>query len=198
MAKRIYTEAEMNLITNPNESSKNIASILGVHPCTVDRKRKALGIKPVHGPKPGSDRSAWHRRETRTCVGENCNNKFEVILSHSKSWCSRSCFFIHNNPAHNGHVRKIRNPNMPNYIRYRNKVHALSQKVYEDNIDIINPKGYNRSRAGVKGGWQLDHIITVKESFELNIPPEKVAVLENLRMLPWKENLLRNRNNFKH
>jgi hypothetical protein len=47
---------------------------------------------------------------------------------------------------------------------------------------------------GVDGGWQLDHIKTVREAFDEGLSPEEVAHVDNLRMLPWKENLMRNYN----
>ena len=59
------------------------------------------------------------------------------------------------------------------------------------NIDLINPNRYVRTLCGVKDGWQLDHIIPIKECFERNIPPEEAASINNLRMLPWKDNLMR-------
>lgn len=68
----------------------------------------------------------------------------------------------------------------------------LSRKVYNENIDIINPERHPRTICGVEGGWQLDHIIPIKERFEKGISPEEASVLSNLRMLPWKENLMRN------
>ena len=66
---------------------------------------------------------------------------------------------------------------------------------YEQNKEIINPNNYPRTLCGVKGGWQLDHIITVKECFEKGILPEDASSLNNLRMLPWKENLMRQYDN---
>jgi len=74
---------------------------------------------------------------------------------------------------------------------YARKVHGLSQKTYEENIDIINPNRFKRTLCGVEGGYQLDHIISVRECFEQNIPVEEASRVENLRMLPWKENLMR-------
>jgi hypothetical protein len=71
-------------------------------------------------------------------------------------------------------------------------VHGLSNKNYKLNIDIINPNNYPRTICGIDGGWQLDHIIPIKECFELGIPIEEAADISNLRMLPWRENLMRN------
>ena len=69
----------------------------------------------------------------------------------------------------------------------------MSDKVYEENKHIINPDDRPRTLAGVEDGWQLDHIIEVRWGFDNNIPVEVLCEVENLRMLPWKKNLERNR-----
>lgn len=52
-------------------------------------------------------------------------------------------------------------------------------------------KGYKRTLCGVEGGYQLDHIISIKEGFEKNIAPEIIGAPGNLQMLPWRDNLLK-------
>ena len=69
----------------------------------------------------------------------------------------------------------------------------------EENKKDLNPKNHPLTLCGVIGGYQIDHIITVKFGFESGISPEKLSQKNNLRILPWKENLKRNRkhgNNF--
>lgn len=78
------------------------------------------------------------------------------------------------------------------YKDYKNAVYRLSQKVYEENIEIINPNNYPRTRMGVDGGWQLDHIKPVIDCFREGITIEEASNINNLRMLPWKDNLMRN------
>ena len=78
------------------------------------------------------------------------------------------------------------------YKDYKNAVYRLSQKVYEENIETINPNNYPRTRMGVDGGWQLDHIKPVIDCFREGITIEEASNINNLRMLPWKENLMRN------
>ena len=79
-----------------------------------------------------------------------------------------------------------------NYRDYKNAVYRLSQKVYEEYKDQINPNNYPRTKMGVEGGWQLDHIKPVIECFKEGVSIEEASNLNNLRMLPWKDNLLRN------
>lgn len=91
--------------------------------------------------------------------------------------------------------KRYNNVNSKEYKTYARKVHRLSGKTYNENIDAINPERHKRTLNGVDGGWQLDHIIPIKECFLSGIPAEEAAALENLRMLPWKDNLMRNYNN---
>lgn len=46
-----------------------------------------------------------------------------------------------------------------------------------------------RGRMGVKGAYQIDHIISVDEGFKKGISAEKIGNISNIEMLPWKENL---------
>lgn len=46
-----------------------------------------------------------------------------------------------------------------------------------------------RGRCGVKGAYQLDHIISINEGWEKGIPAEEIGAFENLRIIPWKQNL---------
>jgi hypothetical protein len=87
---------------------------------------------------------------------------------------------------------RYNNVNSAEYKAYARKVHGISRKTYTKNIDIINPNRYNRTLCGVENGWQLDHIIPIKECFLKGISPEKASEVSNLRMLPWKDNLMRN------
>jgi 5-methylcytosine-specific restriction endonuclease McrA len=79
----------------------------------------------------------------------------------------------------------------PAYRRYAGKVHRLSHKIYENNLDVLNPNSYNRTLCGVEDGYQLDHIISIKYGFDNNIPPETLSRIDNLRLIPWKDNLLK-------
>jgi hypothetical protein len=87
------------------------------------------------------------------------------------------------------------NPNTPAFKRYKNKVHQRSNQTYKQYQNIINPCNHPRTLAGVEGGWQLDHIISVKRCFESGLSEEKASALENLQMLPWKTNLTKSATN---
>ena len=190
---RIYTDEHLNLIADTKLSAREIGEILNVHPVTIYRFRKNNNIKVLPGAKLGKPNIKKMRQELRNCIGKNCLNTFTVQQSSKKKYCCHSCQQRTANVAAKGiGSRKIRNPNTTEYKRYARLVHGLSQKNYVKNIDIINPNNYNRKLCGVKDGWQLDHIKPIKECFEKGLSPEEAAAVENLRMLPWKENLMRN------
>lgn len=77
------------------------------------------------------------------------------------------------------------------FRRYRNQVSMMTEKVYREFKDEINPNNFLRARAGIEGAYHLDHIVSVKEGFEKGIPAEVIADKSNLQMLPWLENLLK-------
>lgn len=75
---------------------------------------------------------------------------------------------------------------------YKKLVYKMSNVQYNNNIDVINPNRHKRTRMGIEDGWQLDHIIPVSECFKKGMSVEEASDISNLRMLPWKENLMRN------
>ena len=74
------------------------------------------------------------------------------------------------------------------YKEYRYLVDKLSEVNYVRNYDTINPEHKPRTKCGVEGGYQLDHIYPVYEGYVNNISPEEISKLENLRIIPWQEN----------
>jgi len=80
-------------------------------------------------------------------------------------------------------------PTTQEFKRYKNKVHQLSHKIYQQNKTLINPENHPRTLAGVKEGWQLDHIKSIKQCFEEGVPPEQASSVGNLQMLPWENNI---------
>jgi 5-methylcytosine-specific restriction endonuclease McrA len=187
-----YTNKEIELISNPQMTAIEIAQILKVHPQTVHRFRKKIGLILPVGAKPGKSNPNKMRQVERTCIGKECSVAFTVNQASKKKFCSHSCQQRTANVAKKGiGSRTVRNPLIKEYKKYARTVHALSHKVYEQNINIINPNNHPRTLCGIKGGWQLDHIIPIKECFQQGMSPEDASSINNLRMLPWYDNLMR-------
>ena len=195
---RIYTQDELILVYNVNLSAREVSVSLGVSPITIDRLRKKLNILVPLGAKTGRIVLKTRKRFIKECMAENCTNTFETVPRKNKRFCSPSCQLktIHIAPKGRG-SRGIRNPNTKEYKRYSRLVHSLSQETYIKNIDSINPNRHPRTLCGIDGGWQLDHIKTIKECFQQGIPAAEASVLDNLRMLPWRDNLMRQYNDTK-
>ena len=193
---REWTEEELNLIKDVSYSARELSVLLNARPGTIRNLRTKLDVVPSQSAVMSRPRPERIKNETRHCIGKGCSNTFTVKPAMKKKYCSQSCQLRTENNAPKGiGSRGIRNPNIKEYTKYARKVHALSHKVYEQNKEIINPNNYPRTLCGVENGWQLDHIIPIKECFEKGISAEEASDVKNLRMLPWKDNLMRQYDN---
>ncbi len=86
---------------------------------------------------------------------------------------------------------KLKKEDSSDWKKYRRNCDYLTEQVYMEYNILINPNNYPRTRAGIEGGYQIDHIQSVKECFYLGLSPEYCCRVENLQMLPWRENRLK-------
>ena len=187
-------EIVINLLKS-TKTNQEIGNILGKHHVTISRERLKLGIPAKRG-------------VPQKLVDINCRNCKISFLPYTSTmiYCSQKCAAIFNGTTdkmnyirsqnlinhrtiERGWGKWKKNPKTPEFRKYSNRVAVLTKKVYQKYKDIINPNNYKRTLAGVEGGYQLDHIISVKYGFDHNIPPEEISDLKNLQMLPWKTNL---------
>jgi hypothetical protein len=70
---------------------------------------------------------------------------------------------------------------------YKLKVYKLTRESYRKYKNKINPNKFQRVLSGGEG-YHLDHIISVRNSFDLGVPAEVCADYRNLRMVKWKDN----------
>lgn len=80
------------------------------------------------------------------------------------------------------------NPNKSEFLAYARHIRSLSDRTYREHIEVINPNNHKRTLCGVSGGYQLDHKISIKEGFENKIPVLDMSGINNLQLLPWREN----------
>lgn len=193
-----YLETEIKV----EESAEKLGYSLGIFRRRL-RYHGLTGIKKS-GRRKGEGGRPMVERKIYDCL--HCGCEFEDMVTRPRKFCSAAC---HHASDYMKEIlrnvdrsytqteefsRKQRNPNTPEYKIYAGKVHRLTKKTYELYKEEINPDDHPRTVCGVEGGYQLDHIITIKFGFENNIPPEVLAEKDNLRILPWKENLMRNWN----
>ncbi|KKM77276.1 hypothetical protein LCGC14_1371730 [marine sediment metagenome] len=76
-----------------------------------------------------------------------------------------------------------------NFKKYRNRVQVRTKRTYEKYKKELNPQNYPLTRCGVDGGYQIDHVMSVREGFEKEIKIETISSKENLRVIPWIENI---------
>ena len=189
VAKREFTEEELKLIADVQVPVYKICKMVNASEPTVSKAREKLGISTIRGNRTGSNRGG---KIQCVCQNTKCGKEIATLRSKFRKFCSHSCQQVAANVAGKGAgSRKMRNPDMPEYKKYVSAVHRITREVYAKHVESINPNGYPRTLCGVEGGWQLDHIIPIKECFERGIEPVEAAAVSNLRMLPWKENLMR-------
>lgn len=76
--------------------------------------------------------------------------------------------------------------NKTEFQKYALIVHKLTRKQLKE-IRLL--KNYDkRGKAGIIGAYHLDHIYSIYKGFLNNIAPEKIANIQNLRMITWEEN----------
>jgi hypothetical protein len=73
---------------------------------------------------------------------------------------------------------------------YKQEVWRLT---YQHDLSKL-PNVELRGRCGVDGAYQLDHIQSINWGWENGIEPSVIASMENLKVIPWRENLLKSSN----
>lgn len=71
---------------------------------------------------------------------------------------------------------------------YKKRAWFLTEQVFADNKHNI---AYSYKRAFKD--YHLDHIISIWYCYKHNITPDRVAQLNNLRMIPYKDNMIKGR-----
>jgi hypothetical protein len=197
------TEDEIALVCDTTKSAKEIAEILGVFWTSVSRWRKQLGVRVPTGSKKGKPKPEQSRRVEVAChtCGDIMSRTPSSVANKDRLYCGVKCMSSCGDrrsmlssmdrsymKTEEYSIAKSK-PDTPAYRRYRNRVTKLTEKTYQENIDTINPERHPRTLAGVDGGYQLDHIVSVREGFDNGISEEEMSKLENLQLLPWKKNL---------
>jgi len=179
-----------------NHDMNEIMAKYKISSSTVNRAKRKYGV--IIRRRPGSGSKTPTTKEIKPCLACNTPHKNDM-------YCSRKCMC--GSEEHRKKLASIdrsymqtekyrstlRKPDTLGYKRFVNRVHKLSNKTYIEHKDELNPNNHPRTRAGTNGGYQLDHIVTVRDGFDKGLSAEVLSEKNNLRMIPWKENLKRNR-----
>jgi hypothetical protein len=74
---------------------------------------------------------------------------------------------------------------------YTNEVRKFSERSYNENTNLINPKGLIRSVIDSEFTCQLDHKISISSGFERRICPSVIGSKENLQVLSVRFNQIK-------
>lgn len=199
------------------------AKLLGVSDSTLTRYKKAHGIVIGKGNSLAVDRSKITGRPKTSVEVDitcKCGNTFTTMeYNKTRKYCSHECYVTYREHSISDDTkaiisakaksrwespsqamldgierRKMTDEDLLSFRKYRNRLANLTEKVYSEFIDEINPNRYTRGLAGQEGAYHLDHIISARFGFDNNIPPEVLAEKENLQMLPWRDNITKGAN----
>ena len=139
---------------------------------------------------------------------DKCNSDWEATYQsvvkifdrYNEHWCKKCVRkHIHNNVVSKKQIRELGmkqkgklhprwNDSKTEFAAYRNRVRWMTEKTYKEYKSEINPNNFNRTINGIDGGYQLDHIISIKEGFIQGLNEKIISDKQNLQMLPWKLN----------
>ena len=71
----------------------------------------------------------------------------------------------------------------PEFEKYKEEVWELTEQV-KDQIKGIENRGWRK--------YHIDHKLSIRWGFDNNIPPRLIAHIDNLRMMWWKDNFIKN------
>lgn len=87
--------------------------------------------------------------------------------------------------------KSIAKPKDEKYRDYKLEVWTITNKQPLNILENIEKRG--KAKKGTDN-YQLDHIIPIRYGYLNNIDPKIVGNIKNLRMIPWKQNIKRYRN----
>lgn len=179
-------------------------------PCCSLRAPSCPIVKKKIGERSGASRkgqplSDAHRAQLRAArIGRECNEKTRAKIKQSNidHWAEneripwnkgKTGVQVPWNKGKGGYTgtprRKISEAEYEDYSRYKRAVYSASRKTYKLNEVALNPDGKLLGRCGTKDAYQIDHLIPISTGYLHKIPVTSMSIVENLQILPWKDNL---------
>jgi hypothetical protein len=178
--------------------------------CYTEKLKNTIQEKIKNGEQWGGPRDRDKEKSLTKEYERNCPSCNNVIFysrkdirdsaNKSNTVCNSCSSYIHkknfNNVITEDHRKKMRATkagfsSWEEYVEKYPKKQFYKREVwrltYKHPLETL-PNWDKRGRCGVDGAYQLDHVVSINEGWELGIPIEEIAKWENLRMIPWKEN----------
>lgn len=152
------------------------------HPNLQERKKFHKTCPVCGGTQSYTRKDSRDAAERDNTMCNSCSNRI-----HKKSW---------NHVITDEHVLKMRAAkagfdSWEEYVeKYPDKQfykREVWRYTYQNDLESLE-HWEKRGRCGVEGAYQLDHIISINEGWHKGIAPEEIGRMDNLRMIPWKQN----------
>ena len=171
--KKKYDSGEFNFVPRNKEREKTL--IRNFH-----KKCPNCNNKMSYVSKWGLDESIRKECVCNSCSTYKYNKTFNDVIKpeHTLQMRATKAGF------QNFDEYKLRYPKKQFYKR------EVWRLTYQNPLDTLEHWEL-RGRCGVEGAYQLDHIKSINWGWENGIEPEVIAEWDNLRMIPWKTNLLK-------
>jgi len=85
----------------------------------------------------------------------------------------------------NNLTKKEYEKQLTDFYKYRLEVESITK---QQPIHTLKNSDKPRGKMGVKGAYQLDHIIPVYEGFKQGMSPDKIGNINNLQIITWEQN----------
>ena len=140
------------------------------------------------------------KQKVQTC--KECNSEFH--RDRKAHYCSRDCYYKNVTPPplmvkkgkeHPGIRSKMKKLGLTweeynnwkdDKRRYRKEVWRITNQQPLHSLENFDKP---RTLAGVEGGYQLDHVISIEEGWNMKKNPYIIGSISNLRFITWEENL---------
>lgn len=132
-----------------------------------------------------------HKKMLATMPDPGPNTKIstysKVIVKCDKHGEYKSSTFALKNGT--GHCPQCANEHRNEWDLYKSQVRIITEKQWRERQTMFNPYSLPRG----KFDYHIDHQFSIKEGFNNLIPPYIVGHWTNLWMVPWRENLQKNK-----
>lgn len=163
-------------------SQRELAKIYGCNELRIRNWIKHFGLTP-RSPGGGNNRKYKYDDDLlRDLVAKGLTNKqISEQLNIPKRNIKGRLFKLK--------IKRSYNYRISDFNRYARKARLLTETTYTKYKEVLNPNNLPRTLCGVENGYQLDHIISIRECFDSGKSVEECSDLNNLQFIPWEDNL---------